>query len=1070
MAIIKVETPTGIQQVEIAGDAPTEEEQQAIFNTFFADSEPTQPEIDFATASIEEKRDYMRQLRAAGVDPMTGGQISEEEYISTYKEPGVDYTTGLDSIGDFSRFQFGRMDTDEERAAYLDRSVGEGGYRQDGLGRFILTQEGRTRLGLGEGRELAIDEEGFSFNDVKEFFGAAALPIATGVGAGLMASGVGFIPGMLIVGAATGGGKLLDEGIEAAQGLQRQSAGEIARDVAFEGVFGAAGEGLGRGVSKIFGRIIKGPGGEANEALRAQAREVINKGYRPTVAGATDEAFRPVLNRLQAVYEGVFPNKKAAELNLQQVLDDLYAAGISDKSAIKNLDEIVRKDIDAFYATADDALATAQRNMDDAVNNEIDQVMKNLKDGKTVPKDLNDMIRLRKSIFDEDIDRIYTKVNDILKGEKIIPIKGVKAALDELDKQSIADIGATKFAQQITKLAKQGEYVTAQTMGRIRTGLMDASKNPTLLNDTAVYQLGGLKQAVNESFDLAALNLATRQGAMKASGKSFEDLSAALSNLRRANNFYKAGVRRFDNLVVQDIIKGAQQNRLNTRFIFDKIIQEDNPEALEELLKAIRGAPSGKALGAERGLVDLDEGVRILKQGRYAGRPILEVLEEVRAKLSPDDLVRRDVERAAMQMEKAAAEKATIRGTGAEQADQVRQNLARMYLDRSIQKSLIPDAQTGEMVIDPIALAANIREKGSTVNKLFGKDMKALEDVLTVLERGKSNLAPDVINQLRSKPLSQALFDFQAAQAKRAAVDRNVIINTLRSTTDPEVIAQTVFKNPAAIREANKFLGGRTTKLPNGTEVETMELVRDAAMGRILKQIGATVDEKGAVRLTDDFVESFKSGKLGNKLQSVLRSYGDETLNTMFGREAAEGLNALAETMVRSSNAAIAGKGGLAAPQIALGLGIAGLITNPIATLPTAVGFYAMSKILRNPRVLRMMMQSRKPNTVKEFLSGKFKANDPLAQGVQAAWQVAGASTIQGGRMLVQQGREEAAPAVAEVQRQTAPAVQQVTQAAQSLAPQVMPGGAGTASQVSPILLPDPATQALAQSLGRTTP
>ena len=36
-------------------------------------------------------------------------------------------------------------------------------------------------------------------------------------------------------------------------------------------------------------------------------------------------------------------------------------------------------------------------------------------------------------------------------------------------------------------------------------------------------------------------------------------------------------------------------------------------------------------------------------------------------------------------------------------------------------------------------------------------------------------------------------------------------------------------------------------------------------------------------------------------------------------------------------------------------------------------------------------------------------------------------------------------------------------------APQVAPATAGSARQVSPLLLPDPATQALAQSLGRTT-
>jgi hypothetical protein len=203
VAIIQVETPDGIQQVEIAGDTPTPEEEQAIFNTFFASQATPEEvtELDFASASLEEIREYNRARRAAGVDPRTGGQISEEEFIETYREPGVDYTTGLDNVEGFSRVQFGRMETPEEKAAYLETRVGPEGYRTDALGRFILTDQGRQTLGMGEGKELAIDEEGLSFGDVKEFFGQSGVPIATGIGASLMASGVGFFPGLLIAGA-----------------------------------------------------------------------------------------------------------------------------------------------------------------------------------------------------------------------------------------------------------------------------------------------------------------------------------------------------------------------------------------------------------------------------------------------------------------------------------------------------------------------------------------------------------------------------------------------------------------------------------------------------------------------------------------------------------------------------------------------------------------------------------------------------------------------------------------------------------------------------------------------------
>ena len=1085
MGEIIVETPQGEVVVEIAGDTPTDAEQQAIVQQF-APKKPTAAQIDMATASAEEIRDYARQSRLAGVDPVTGGQITEDEYVSKYKEPGVDYRTGLDSVAGFSRFQFGRMDTDQEKSNYLKTVVGDEGFRVDALGRHILTQDGRTKLGLGEGRELAVDEEGFSFNDVKEFAGATALPIIAGTGAAIASSGVGFFPGMLIVGLAGAGGKLLDEGIEAAEGLQMQSAGEIARDAAMEGVFTGLGEGVGRGISKLFGRIIKGPGGAENEVLRAQARELIGKGLRPTVAGATDEAFRPVLNRLQAVYEGVFPNQKAAMQNLEQTLAQMRAFGIADDTAINNLDEIVKRDITDFYAGADQKLANAQMRMDDAVKGEIDQIMKNLKDGTTIPKNLDDMIRQRKGVFDEDVDRLYTMVNDKLRGQAIIPTAGIKEELKRLTTDSIADIGATRFAAQVKGL---GDYATAQQLSRIRTGLTDASRNPALLNDVNVGALGSLKASVNSAFKEAEITLAqmstkglddavTEVGGptiVRPDGFKMDlstgEASDALRTLSRTNDFYRDSISRFDNIVVQDIIKQTKSGQMNMKFVFDKIIQEDNPEALDQLLKAIRGAPTGKALGAETGIVDLAEGTRILKSRRIGNRTVEEALEAVKD-LPANNRTRRSVEMEARAIEAEAAERATIRGTGAEQAEAVRQGLSKMYIQEQVKRSLTIDPATGVEVIDPIKLVANIRQKGTTVDKLLGNDLKGVNDILTVLERGKANLSPSVVQQLQSKPLGQALKDLQTAEARRAAVDTNVVLRTLQSTADPEVIAQTVFRNPASIREAQKFLGNKVSTV-NGREVPTMELVRDAAMGRVLKQIGATVDEAGSIRMTDDFVESFKSGRLGNKLQSVLRSYGDETLNTMFGKGAAEGLNAMAETMVRASNASIAGKGGLAAPNIALGLGVASLIMNPLATLPTAAAFKVMSVALRNPKVLKMMMASRQPNKVKDFLSGKFKSSDPIAQGFQTMWQLTSAAAVQGTRMSVEQTAEEVRPVTAAARQQLAPVANQALQTAQramTQAPNVQPGGAGTVGQVSPILLPDPATAALAQSLGRTTP
>ena len=123
-----------------------------------------------------------------------------------------------------------------------------------------------------------------------------------------------------------------------------------------------------------------------------------------------------------------------------------------------------------------------------------------------------------------------------------------------------------------------------------------------------------------------------------------------------------------------------------------------------------------------------------------------------------------------------------------------------------------------------------------------------------------------------------------------------------------------------------------------------------------------------------------------------------------------------------------------------------------------------MSKLLRNRKVLEMMMASRKPNTVKQFLSGKFKANDPIAQGLQTVLALVAAAGVQSTRGLTQQTAEEAAPAIEqvrpEIERQTQLALPTLKQAAQQLPVISPPSPASSVGNINPITVPDPLTRA----------
>jgi hypothetical protein len=1091
MGDIIIETPQGNVQIEIEGDAPNEKEKKAIMDKFFSQPsiQPKAQNLDLSDASVEEIQDYARQKRLEGIDPLTNQAITEDEFISKYKEPGVDYSTGLDSIGSFSRFGYGRMDTDEERAGYLREKVGEDGFRQDALGRFILTKKGRQTLGMGKGKEIAIDEEGLSFNDLKDFAGATAAPIGAAIGASLMASGIGFIPGVALVGAAGFAGKALDEAVEYSQGLQKQSFGDVLRDSAFEGAFALAGEGVGRGISSFFGRLIKGPGGPENEALRAQARKLVNQGFRPTVAGATDESFRPILNRLQSIYEGVFPQKVAAQQNLKLALQELENVRGVNKQSIKDLNDSIMKDIDQAYANTNQKFEMAQKNISKDTEAIVSKIMSQLKDDQNVSKKLADKLTLSKSVFDRDMDALYSGINRTLKGRRIVNTGPIIKALDELAETAPLDIKATKFYKDIKNL--EGGKATVLEMNRIRTQLSQASYSPEVFGGATSNALGRMKKVVEQSLrdaevdltrvaaeadakagfgqaifpekvpDLDSGTVSTSRAAervgrttrifdesesfpigdvgLSEEGLDLVNVQTALRNLRRANRLYGVGMGRFDKVVNENLLKEARRGTLNPNYIFNEIITKDNPDALRQVLAAVRGLPTTMKK------IDLQKGKAFIESQRIGTKTIDEALDEVKF-LNPNDPARLAVERDVLKIQRNAEELAQIRGTGAEVAEELRQNLGRMFLKEQLDKSKVIDKITGQEVFDGVKLANNLSSLGSTAKILFKKELNEIDDVVQTLRRSNANLSDDTATALEGKPLFDSLKELKQATKAKADLEKDDLINSLqRSGGDPEKIAQVVFKTPESINVA------KTNLTP-----QTFGAVQDAAMGKLLKDIGAAVDDVGRPRLTPDFEDAFKSGALGTKLKNVLTNYGDDTINAMFGKGTAKTLNTLADDMVKVSNAATVGKGGLAAPTIALSLTLFGLVTAPLATIPTALGFAFMSKMLRNPTVLKIMMASRKPGA------------DKLGQLFQIAQTTAAQLEAQGARGLTEQTAEEVKPITGEVAKQLAPQISQMkTDLTSQITPPSAASSAGGVSPLgtNPIVNPNPTTQALAQSL-----
>ena len=425
MGFINVETPDGFVDFEIAGDEPTKEELLAIQTTVLQSATPS----DFPDLSE-------RIIRAAPKEEI------EQEAVE------VPVPTNEGEVQDHGfQFFYGRADRDDERALRLEQTFGPGTYEQVGHDDFFLlldkiSPELKNQYNLPQEGTIRVNEKGFSVYDLSRLGGQEAGPLGLALGAGLMFSGVGIGPGMLLMAAAGAGGRGIDELIEKKyEGLQLQSDKEVYGDMAITGVLYGLGEGITRGIWGLGRRLIKGPGPRpdaarieelmargmgrkgaelmAREEAKTQLRRSVKGGARPTISEVSGKA---ITGRLQAIYEGIFPNRKAAELNrkyVDQLLKDYYGGAISQaeaKSGLQRQAEIISREINNRMknADADEALRLADQHLKKVIDNEFDILLKMYKPG-SLDVQFEQGINQAARMFEQDSAHYYSKVDDAFK-------------------------------------------------------------------------------------------------------------------------------------------------------------------------------------------------------------------------------------------------------------------------------------------------------------------------------------------------------------------------------------------------------------------------------------------------------------------------------------------------------------------------------------------------------------------------------------------------------------------------------------------------------------------------------
>ena len=669
--MVQMALPSG--QVLDFGDA-SDEQIQNILSTM----QGSNPELfeepsvapDIGSASYEELREYY------------GGEAARG------RDPGVEMTNAGEVESLAFQYDYGEAETDRGRAMRLERRFGEGSFAQDNNGYFYLlldkiSPELKEEYKLPESGTMYVNRpEGsflglFDFSDVVGFVGGNSGALLAGTGAAFMASGLGLIPGSILMGVAMGAGKAVDELIiENAQGLQDQSIDEIYGDIATEALFGAGSNVVLGAAFRLARRLIKGPGKPdsqvisqlmdqgltekqaihvATQVARTKVQGAIKAGARPTMYEATG---KPIAGRLQAIYEGIFPNRKAALANRTYVnnLFKKYSEGDLSEKAFKDLLEQNADDVTALIKNAmkdpDKAVEMANRALRQTISDEIDILINNFQPGSIPSAQWQKGMGMTVKAWQAASNNLYGNADDLLGKSsqfnkdvikaKMLSIMGMKETVTKAGKEVTTEIypGSSKLAtlqglqdKPIIKyiLGKETDY-TLSELNTLRHVLRSQGKDPELVGSVADHQIKELAESLDNMIAQRADDIGDMLGRVSSRGgvvtykdlgipnpgKGFGSFREAgnrgqfvptdksrpiLDNhlkgfelLERANQHYSDGAQLYKSGAANMLFKNIEDGYFDDLIkVVNTVVEDNNPLQLNKYLKLV--TPKGTQIG-----------------------------------------------------------------------------------------------------------------------------------------------------------------------------------------------------------------------------------------------------------------------------------------------------------------------------------------------------------------------------------------------------------------------------------------------------------------------------------------
>ena len=868
-------------------------------------------------ASPHERLRALRSLKSGEVDEPGRSGLGMERpksfedllaSVSGKDEENFDYETGADGSLR-SLISFG--ETPEEKELILRKKVGDEGYTKDSKGRLALTEAGQISRGMEPiGKNLVLEEEGFSLRDVSELAGLAPETIGAVIG-GIIGS-PSLIGGAVGAGVGAGAGQAVEEGIEGLLGIQKQSLGEVAKDVAVEAALAGTIDLATMGTYRAGRALIKGAGKGVSATARAmgqgerqlgkeqaeQALRIMDEGGLPSYESAGMNA---AISRASQIAEAIAGKEKRAVNNVVFALNKkrnlLQDAGIVDDagkfmagSTTDDLAKVIADAAPAKSAQLKNALVEAQEAHMEAIDETISLLTKSTKEGTEIDDSVLSVLMQNYDDFMKGADTLYKGVDDKLSEIKgsinlngrtveveggelpIFDISALKTRFDDIIESKYGGAGSvapeefTRIGAQIndlvTKGAKEG-LTTFNGLRGLRKNIQDTLMDPKLsIRDTTPRRLLiGLRETVDDML----------QGNVKLTGIGAGNaprMRKAMGLLQAANRNYRAEIRMFNKLENLGIVRNLGEPGANVKLEvgrnYDKIIR--SPARIEAALNAAKG-----------------------------------------------------------------------------QKETVRQDLAKRYLDEALLDSNKDFADPTKF--NGVQFYGKVKRlnKDKTGRLLFGEQWGHVQNLAKSLAYGGVKKIDDdtlqrILSQKPDADIAQTLRSIRDARIGLEEAAQSSILKRLDSgTLDPEEAAAAITNKNMTRAQMNRILSFFADS-PEAKETIKRTIIND---------ILGSVDE-----------DVFINEKAAYSLRNAIEAYKPEMLDRVLGGQAVKDIKQLADDLIFLRDTGRKGAGSLAADAIRTGQ-----FTNPMKNFPKAVRFRVLNHMLNNPTVMRRALEVRAGRT-----------------------------------------------------------------------------------------------------------